>query len=386
MNQPQGVHVVEGGEHLLRDFLKPPQSKVGLVAALAVKLRELVEIVAQQLGHDDEVLLVVEVIIQAQHAVLIDVAIHIDVLQQLDLIQGLVEEVLVVLDDLHADHLVVLQIKALNSSREGSRSKVLKNLIPRSDHCVHANGELLRLLEACLVPLENDAEAEGVVDDAIELDGIKGVPGRRIPCARLRRPPSAISPLPLLLRLCSARGLGQDRACVRSRSCGGSTLGLRHCDSPVAAKGGRGGPYLVGLPGRLGRRCASAAQRRSLEARRGNSLAAPLRLLNHAAVAAWPARGQRRGRKSARRPSTRLSWWCRGQAGCGELVCDWPRLLTTSGRGLHLVRELGQELNLIDLPDAVPRVVVVVVLIILVPFLLALPCTSRPPRLVERGR
>lgn len=114
VNEPQGVHVVQGSQDLSRDLLQPSDGKVRLISAFPIELAELVQVVTEKLGHDDQVLLVVEVIVEAQDVVVVDIAVYIDVLQQLDLIQGLVEEVLVILDNFHADHLVRVQVQALD--------------------------------------------------------------------------------------------------------------------------------------------------------------------------------------------------------------------------------------------------------------------------------
>ena len=60
-----------------------------------------------------------------------------DVAQQLDLVEGLVEEVLVVLDDLDADHLAGEEVDALHRLREGGRAQVLLHLPSREGVNVH---------------------------------------------------------------------------------------------------------------------------------------------------------------------------------------------------------------------------------------------------------
>mmetsp|Transcript_55807 Transcript_55807/g.155600 ORF Transcript_55807/g.155600 Transcript_55807/m.155600 type:complete len:326 (-) Transcript_55807:1149-2126(-) len=180
MDEPQGVHVIQSGEHLLRDLLEAAEREVGLVPALPVELRELVQVVPQQLRNNDQVLLVVEVVVEAEDAVLVNIAVYIDVLQQLDFIQRLVEEVLVVLDDLHANHLVALEVQALHRPGKGGRAQVFEDLVASCHDGVHADGELLGLFEAGLVPLEDDAEAKGVEDDAVELHRVETVARRRI--------------------------------------------------------------------------------------------------------------------------------------------------------------------------------------------------------------
>ena len=59
-----------GAVYLHHDAFEPRQREVGLLVVLAQEAAKLVEVVAQQLGHDEQVLLAVEVVDQPQHVVL----------------------------------------------------------------------------------------------------------------------------------------------------------------------------------------------------------------------------------------------------------------------------------------------------------------------------
>jgi hypothetical protein len=66
------------------------------------------EIVFQQVGLDKKMLAVVEHLLEVEQVVVIGVTVGLDIAQQFQLVQGLVKEVLVILDDLETCQLVVL--------------------------------------------------------------------------------------------------------------------------------------------------------------------------------------------------------------------------------------------------------------------------------------
>mmetsp|Transcript_33345 Transcript_33345/g.107263 ORF Transcript_33345/g.107263 Transcript_33345/m.107263 type:complete len:259 (-) Transcript_33345:260-1036(-) len=93
-------------------------------------------------------LAVVKVVVHAQHVVLVARVVLAQVSQELDLVERLVEEVLVVLDDLDANHLARVQVEALHRLGEGGRAEVLLDLVARRDQRVQPDREVLILLEA----------------------------------------------------------------------------------------------------------------------------------------------------------------------------------------------------------------------------------------------
>ena len=122
---------------MFRHLLQSLQCEVQGIAVAAVVLAELVKVVAQQLADQEEVLLVVEVVVQLQHAVLVCVAASVDVLQKLDLVERLVEVVLRVLNDLYA-HLRVVWLGC--SVVEGKHTGWF---VFRSKHCTASENAAL---------------------------------------------------------------------------------------------------------------------------------------------------------------------------------------------------------------------------------------------------
>mmetsp|Transcript_475 Transcript_475/g.1325 ORF Transcript_475/g.1325 Transcript_475/m.1325 type:complete len:346 (+) Transcript_475:66-1103(+) len=115
VNEREAVDVVQRHEHLPADPLQAAQGEVGRVGVLAHGPGEVVEVLAEELRDDDQVLLEVKVVHQVQAALCINVvSVCLDDPEQLDLVDALVQDVLVVLDYLHAHQLVCLQVQALH--------------------------------------------------------------------------------------------------------------------------------------------------------------------------------------------------------------------------------------------------------------------------------
>lgn len=78
---------VESCKNLLRDFLKASHIKVSLLFHLSVVLAVLIEIISEQLCHNEEVLLVVEIIEELEKVLVVEVfAIGIDISEKLDFV------------------------------------------------------------------------------------------------------------------------------------------------------------------------------------------------------------------------------------------------------------------------------------------------------------
>jgi hypothetical protein len=78
---------VESCKNLLRDFLKASHIKVSLLFHLSVVLSVLIEVISEQLCHNEEVLLVVEIIEEFEKVLIIEVfAIGIDISEKLDFV------------------------------------------------------------------------------------------------------------------------------------------------------------------------------------------------------------------------------------------------------------------------------------------------------------
>merc|ERR1719410_879237 len=117
MDEPKTVYVLECYQQLPNDALQVSKCEEGFLSAFPVELGELIKVVAQQLSNDDQVLLVINVVNELQASHVIDiVSVCVDDFQELDLIKRLVNEVLVILDDLHAHHFACLQVQTLDSA------------------------------------------------------------------------------------------------------------------------------------------------------------------------------------------------------------------------------------------------------------------------------
>ena len=68
VDQVEVVHEAQGVQALRGDAPQPGEGEVRLAARLAVVAGELIEVVAQQLAHDEEVLLVVGVAVVSRHS------------------------------------------------------------------------------------------------------------------------------------------------------------------------------------------------------------------------------------------------------------------------------------------------------------------------------
>ena len=106
---------------------------------------------------------------------------RVDVTQQLDLVQGLVEVVLVVLDDLEADQASSGGVQGLHRLREGRRPEEVGHLVAARYELVAARGEVLRVLEARAAAAVHDPEVEDLVA-RVDVRGVVLVHG----VARLR--------------------------------------------------------------------------------------------------------------------------------------------------------------------------------------------------------
>mmetsp|Transcript_144225 Transcript_144225/g.401904 ORF Transcript_144225/g.401904 Transcript_144225/m.401904 type:complete len:245 (-) Transcript_144225:928-1662(-) len=177
MNQREAMQVFQCHEHLPCDSLNPAQREVWGVAVLTVELRELIEVLTEELGDDYEVLLEVKVIDEPQATLLINVfSIGTDNPQKLDLIKRLVQDILFVVEDLHAYQLVGLQVEAFHRVRKGSASKVFQHLETRGHDAIDLDRELLGFLKTSPAALEDYTEVERIIHRAIQFNRVERVP------------------------------------------------------------------------------------------------------------------------------------------------------------------------------------------------------------------
>lgn len=130
MDQLQLVNETECVQNLLGDLLESRHIKVHLLLDFSVVLAILIQVVSEKFCHDEQVLLVVEKVDDLEQVFVVQIfTICLDIPQQLNLVNRLVKVVLIILDDLHADHLFRVNIVALNRFRKGRTSQILDNLI-----------------------------------------------------------------------------------------------------------------------------------------------------------------------------------------------------------------------------------------------------------------
>mmetsp|Transcript_110515 Transcript_110515/g.330636 ORF Transcript_110515/g.330636 Transcript_110515/m.330636 type:complete len:239 (+) Transcript_110515:886-1602(+) len=188
MDEREAVDVLQGDENLPAEPLQPAQGEVRGVAALAIQPGELIEVLLEELCDNDEVLLEVKVVNEVKAALGVNVVgVSLDDPEQLYLINGLIKDVLVILDYLHAGQRVGVQVNALHCMGEGGGADVLQDAKPRSDDGVWLHRELLCLLKARPAALKHHAQGEGIVDCAVVLDRVEWVPGVWVPPRRARR-------------------------------------------------------------------------------------------------------------------------------------------------------------------------------------------------------
>ena len=162
MNDLLCVHEGERMQHLRRDALQAAAGEVWRLAGLAVVLLELVQVGAQQLSDDEQVLSVVKVIVQAQQVVLVRRVSTVQQPEKLDFVQALIEKVLAVFDDLHAHEHAGLQIVRLNRLAERCAAQVLCDLVTASHDGAHDDGEVFLLFKASAVVPVDDAQLKRV--------------------------------------------------------------------------------------------------------------------------------------------------------------------------------------------------------------------------------
>ena len=115
VDQLQIMDKAQRVKNLLRDPLQPGDVEVDLFLDFSVVLAVLVEIVSEEFSDDEQVLFVVKVIDQLEQVFVVEVvAVRVDVPQQLYLVYRLVKVILVVFNDLHADHLLSVDVVALD--------------------------------------------------------------------------------------------------------------------------------------------------------------------------------------------------------------------------------------------------------------------------------
>eukprot|EP00965_Chrysotila_dentata_P132703 4387935-Pleurochrysis_carterae.AAC.4 len=109
---------------LSRDALDPRQGEVRIGVPV-----EHVQVIPKQLRHYEQMLAVVEKLDQSQDTLFTVRVIPVEVLQDLDLAEGLVEKVLVVVHHFDADRPVSPVLGALHRVRKGARAKLVHHRV-----------------------------------------------------------------------------------------------------------------------------------------------------------------------------------------------------------------------------------------------------------------
>mmetsp|Transcript_5060 Transcript_5060/g.17563 ORF Transcript_5060/g.17563 Transcript_5060/m.17563 type:complete len:355 (-) Transcript_5060:1221-2285(-) len=164
VDEREGVEVLERLQHLARDGSQARNVEVELLAAPAVVPRKLVQVGAEELADDEEVLLVIKVVVETKHAFLVARVVAVNKLQKLNLVEALVEKVFVVVDDLHANRHARLQIRRLDGFAERRLPEKLRHLVALRHDGVHSDRELFALLEASAPEAMHHLELERLVN------------------------------------------------------------------------------------------------------------------------------------------------------------------------------------------------------------------------------
>lgn len=117
----------------------------------------------------------VEVVVESKHAFLLRIAIAVDVLEKLNFVQGLIDIILIVGDNLHAIMFAIFKTQYLYCSRELSLSKYRKNLVFTCNHIIDDNLEVLMILKSSFILIEDDLHIIHIVDSSIVFDGVEAI-------------------------------------------------------------------------------------------------------------------------------------------------------------------------------------------------------------------
>ena len=109
---------------------------------------ELIEGVAEELGHDEEMLAVIKVVAQPRDGLLGLRVLPRQVCEQLDLAQARIQTVLVVAQHLDRDHGARLDVVALEDAGEGALADGRDDAVAPDEHRADAHVQIARLLQS----------------------------------------------------------------------------------------------------------------------------------------------------------------------------------------------------------------------------------------------
>lgn len=115
MDDVETVNIVKGCHDLPGNLLHPMKCKILRLLAPHVHFVGLVQVVFEKLRNNYKVLFVVKVVEETQNTFFVNITIVIYVFEQLNFVNGLVDVVLVIRDNLHAVKLAIFEVEHLDS-------------------------------------------------------------------------------------------------------------------------------------------------------------------------------------------------------------------------------------------------------------------------------
>ena len=171
------LKVMDEGEcvkDLLSDSLESWHVEIELLFNLTVVLGVLIQVVTKELSHYEKMLFVVEEIDQLKQVLVVEVfTVCVDVSKEFDFINGLIEVILVILNDFHANHLLRMDVITLDSFRKGCATKIFDYLVPACDDAIDDDWEVFGLFETSLFTIKYYSQVIAVIDNAIELSRVE---------------------------------------------------------------------------------------------------------------------------------------------------------------------------------------------------------------------
>jgi len=119
-------------------------------------------------------LLMIEVVDDPQQIFRIKiVTVGADKSKKLDLVDTLIKIVLVILDDLHANHLLGVDIVALDGFGEGRGAQVFHHLVSATNDGVDHDWEVFGFFESGLFSVEDNSQVVAIEDGLVKLSWVE---------------------------------------------------------------------------------------------------------------------------------------------------------------------------------------------------------------------
>lgn len=101
------------------------------------------------------------------------VTVCIYITKKFDFINALVKVVFIVFNNLHTNHLLRMNIVALDGLAECSRAQILNHLISTGNDAIDYYREVFRLLKPSFLSVEDDSQVVTVINYLVKLSWIK---------------------------------------------------------------------------------------------------------------------------------------------------------------------------------------------------------------------